>query len=179
MITLSMATSTHSALDVLANTAAIDCRRNWGFVICGSDLAEAVASFDEQLKEALVLSAEAGDTMADGSEQPRLSDGASGHGSTDGKPLTAVLSHAFKRLQERVGLVRTQSEPAPELCGAVKSPKGGDASGKLPFAGMSEPSSPMIGAELLPDSMRTISTAARRQSSEFRVPSIQAGLRPW
>lgn len=161
------------------------CRRDWGFVICGSDLSDAMASFDERLKETLVLSAEAGDTMAENGEQLRQSGRPSANGSTnsstDGKPLTSVLSHAFKRLQARVGLVRTQSEPPPELLAAAglpKSPKG--AGGRGQFAGMSEPSSPMIGTETLPDSIRNISTVAcRRQSSEFRVPSIQGGLRPW
>jgi hypothetical protein len=36
-----------------------------------------------------------------------------------------------------------------------------------------------MAGEALPDNIRTISTAARRKSSEFRVPSVQAGLRPW
>lgn len=164
-------------------------------MICGNDLPDAMCSFDERLKETLVLSAEAGDTMVEGASSELRhsqrssatgSTGAGGGGSADGKPLTAVLSHAFKRLQESMGLLRTQSEPPPDLvlggvgggCGAgPKSPK---ADGSKPqFAGMSEPSSPMIGTDMLPESMRTISTAARRQSSEFRVPSIHGGLRPW
>jgi hypothetical protein len=159
------------------------CRRDWGFVICGNDLPGATASFDDGIKETLVLSAEAGDTVAEDGEQQhrsaRSSTGGygSGSGSADDKPLSNVLTHAFKRLQEHMGLLRTQSEPPPEVPGAPKSP--GADGGKPQCVGLSEPASPMLGAEALPDNIHTISTAARRQSSEFRVPSIQAGLRPW
>lgn len=73
-----------------------------------------------------------------------------------------------------------QSEPPPEelaaAAGLVRSPKEGS---KAQFGGMSEPSSPMIGSEVLPDSIRNISVVGRRQSSECRVPSIHAGMRPW
>lgn len=163
------------------------CRRDWGFVICGSDLGDALTSFDDRLKEALVLSAEAGDTLGaeGGSNDGQLQ--AAGHTSargsnseSDGAPIASVLTHAFKRLQQRVGLLRTHSEPENVLTAgsvSVKSPKEGASSGK--FAGCSEPSSPTITSELLPDSIRNISTVARRQSSEFRVPSIQGGMRPW
>lgn len=73
-----------------------------------------------------------------------------------------------------------QSEPPPEelaaAAGLVRSPKEGS---KAQFGGMSEPSSPMIGSEVLPDTIRNISVVGRRQSSEYRVPSIHAGMRPW
>lgn len=152
------------------------CRRDWGFLICSSDLDDAVSSFDDRLKEALVLSAEAGDTVAEDDEQITQSARGSNTGSVEGK--ASVLGSAFRRLQQRVGLLRTQSEPQDVLTAApvVKSPKEGS---KAQFAGVSEPSSPMIGMEQLPDSIRNISVVGRRQSSEFRVPSIQGGLRPW
>jgi hypothetical protein len=158
-------------------------------VICGSDLGDAMTSFDDRLKEALVLSAEAGDTLGAeaGSDDGQAAGHASARGSnngSDGAPIGSVLTHAFKRLQQRVGLLRTHSEPENMLTGgsvSVKSPKPSEGGGALGgrFAGCSEPSSPMIAAELLPDSIRNISTVARRQSSEFRVPSIQGGMRPW
>jgi hypothetical protein len=155
------------------------CRRDWGFAICGSDLDDALASFEDRLKEALVLSAEAGDTMAEGGEQPaqseRASQRGSNNGSMDGKPAGSALTIAFKRLQQRVGLVRTQSEPQDVLTAGVTKKEGSRAQ----FGGISEPSSPGIPSEMLPDSIRNISTVARRQSSEFRVPSIHAGMRPW
>jgi hypothetical protein len=160
------------------------CRKDWGFLICGSDLAEAMGCFDDRLKETLVLSAEAGDTVAEGTgtTSQRLSANGSTVGSADGsKPLTSVLGGALKKLQEKVGLLRTHSEPAPEFLAAagaagVKSPTGS----KPQFVGMSEPSSPMIDSEALPDSIRNISTVARRQSSEYsRVPTVQGGMRPW
>lgn len=160
------------------------CSKDWGFLICGSDLADAMGCFDDRLKETLVLSAEAGDTVAEDTGTPpqRLSANGSTVISADGsKPLTAVLGGAFKRLQEKVGPLRTHSEPGPELLAAaaaagVKSPTGS----KPQFVGTSEPSSPMIGSEALPDSIRNISTIARRQSSEYsRVPTVQAGMRPW
>jgi hypothetical protein len=140
--------------------------------------------FNDRLKETLVLSTEAGDTVAEGTgtHSQRLSANGSTVSSTDGsKPLTSVLGGALKRLQEKVGLLRTQSEPAPEVVAAaaaagIKSPTGS----KPQFVGMSEPSSPMIGAETLPDSIRNVSTVARRQSSEYsRVPTVQGGMRPW
>lgn len=189
------------SLCCMACPAWLGLRRDWGFMICGSDLPDAMASFDDRLKETLVTSTEAGDTMGAAGEQLRqehrtssagypaaagggmAGDSTSGSGLAEPKaPMHVVLAHAFKRLQEKVGLLRTQSEPPPELLAAagVKSPKGGAGEGnRLAFQGMSEPSSPMIGTETLPDSILTISTAARRMSSEFRVPSIQAGLRPW
>lgn len=162
------------------------CRKDWGFLICGGDLADAIGCFDDHLKETLVLSAEVGDTVAEGagSHSQRLSANGSTVSSTDGsKPLTSVLGGALKRLQEKVGLLRTQSEPAPEVLAAaaaaaagVKSPTGS----KPQFVGMSEPSSPMIGTEALPDSIRNVSMVARRQSSEYsRVPTVQGGMRPW
>jgi hypothetical protein len=173
-------------------------------MVCGHDLPDAMASFDERLKETLVSATEGGDILGSAGEQAasrasaRCSAtdhaGAAPAGTGDGAkaPMAAVLSHAFKRLQEKVGLVRTQSEPAPELAGAAgvagwtRSPKAGDGlvgsrSGR--FQGLSEPSTPMFGSApseaTLPDNIRTISTATRRMSSEFRVPSVQAGLRPW
>lgn len=167
---------------IIVPAAVVLCRRDWGFVICGTDLPDAMHCFDVCLKETLVTSAEAADVVPDGSEQLRQSERSSATGAvhsnstSDGKPLISVLSNAFKRLQESMGLLRTQSEPPPDM--AMASCPGAD-SGKAQFTGMSEPSSPMVGTDMLPENIRTISTAARRQSSEFRVPSIQAGLRPW
>lgn len=168
-------------------------------MVCGADLPDAMAAFDGRLKEALVVPGDGGDAPAgEGSGLKSARSSATGAapnaagGSTEGgKPMAAVLAHAFKRLQERVGLLaRAQSEPAPELAAAAAAAATGGCGGGLApvrvglpggFQAASEPSTPMLGGgpDALPDSIRTISTAARRMSSEFRVPSVQAGLRPW
>jgi hypothetical protein len=99
-------------LKVYCCCGVLTCRRDWGFVICASDLLDAMASFDDRLKETLVLSAEAGDTLSEGDESMQHSQRSSAHGgitsSSDSKPATGGLAGAFKRLQARVGLLRTQ-----------------------------------------------------------------------
>jgi hypothetical protein len=59
-----------------------------------------------------VLSAEAGDTLSEGDESMQHSQRSSAHGgitsSSDSKPAAGGLAGAFKRLQARVGLLRTQ-----------------------------------------------------------------------
>lgn len=78
-----------------------------------------------------------------------------------------------------VRMLRTQSAPAEdEAEAAAKSPKG--LTSKQQPAAFSEPSSPMISAGELPDSIRNISTIATRNSSEAcRCPSFQTGFKPW
>lgn len=83
-------------------------------------------------------------------------------------------------LQEgAVRLLRTQSAPADD----VEAEAGGSRSLKKlaskQFAAISEPSSPMIAAGELPESLRNVSVAAHRTSSEARCPSFQTGFKPW
>ncbi|KAF8068340.1 hypothetical protein HT031_002029 [Scenedesmus sp. PABB004] len=163
--------------------------RDWGFLIFGADLADAVATFNDQLKEALVAGAEGGDRLpgdGDGDGAPagapaRASadgGGASGGGAATPRGLHGALAHAFRRLGAHVGMLRTQSLPTDE--GGAGDGGAGVRSLKAPGerGPVSEPSSPMIGADL-PDSIRVLSTVAHRQSSEYRVPSFAVGLKPW
>lgn len=78
-----------------------------------------------------------------------------------------------------VRMLRTQSAPADDEVDAAeaKSPKG--LASKQQFAAFSEPSSPMIGAGELPDSIRNISIVTRNSSEACRVPSFQTGFKPW
>ncbi|KAF6254575.1 hypothetical protein COO60DRAFT_1642231 [Scenedesmus sp. NREL 46B-D3] len=153
--------------------------RDWGFLIFGADLGDAIACFNEQLKETLVISAEAGDTIAGSEEQ--TSDAAAAD--AGGKSIHGFLARAVKRLQAKVGLGRTQS--LPDDCHAAAAAAADVAAGKGPLekvaahAAMSEPSSPMIGADL-PDSIRCLSQAPHHNTSEaYRVPSFQTGFKPW
>jgi hypothetical protein len=137
-----------------------------------------MACFNEQLKEALVISTEAGDTVP-GCEEQVASDPAAAEAGA--KTIHGFLSSAVKRLQAKVGLGRTQSLPDEAACNQAADA----AAGKGPVeklaahAAMSEPSSPMIGTDL-PDSIRCLSQAPYRNSSEaYRVPSFQTGFKPW
>ena len=77
-----------------------------------------------------------------------------------------------------VRILRTQSAPADDVADAAAAAN--KVAGKQQFAGFSEPSSPMIPAGELPDSIRNISTSAPRSSSEaYRYPSFQTGFKPW
>lgn len=60
-------------------------RRDWGFLIFGNDLKDAIETFDMQLKEALV-----GDKVLEGDSAEQA-----------GAPKTpmGVLAHAFRRLR--------------------------------------------------------------------------------
>jgi hypothetical protein len=152
-------------------------RRDWGFLIFGSDLGDAVACFNEQLKETLVISTEAGDKVLGSEEQG----GDAAEAEAGAQTIHSFLSSAVKRLQAKVGLGRTQSLPDEAACHAAADA----ATGKGPLekvaahAAMSEPSSPMIGTDL-PDSIRCLSQAPHRNSSEaYRVPSFQTGFKPW
>jgi NAD(P)-dependent dehydrogenase (short-subunit alcohol dehydrogenase family) len=154
------------------------CRRDWGFLIFGSDLGDAIACFNEQLKETLVISTEADDKVPGSEEQG--SDAAAAEAGA--KTIHGFLSRAVKNLQAKVGLGRAQSLPDEAACHAAADAA---AAAKGPLdkvaahAAMSEPSSPMIGTDL-PDSIRCLSQAPHRNSSEaYRVPSFQTGFKPW
>ncbi|WIA30769.1 hypothetical protein OEZ86_000829 [Tetradesmus obliquus] len=151
--------------------------RDWGFLIFGSDLGDAIACFNEQLKEALIVSTEAADKVAGSEEQG----GEAAAAEAGARAIHGFLSNAVKRLQEKVGLGRTHSLPDEAACHAAADA----AAGKGPLEklaahpAMSEPSSPMIGRDL-PDSIRCLSSAPHRNSSEaYRVPSFQTGFKPW
>lgn len=143
-----------------------------------------LASFNRHLRETLVVSSEAGDAVppppgepAGGSAAVQPAGGASGEGK-------GVLASAFRSLQARVGLLRTQSEPSGEDAALGAAGGAGRCADKSQLLGgacmaASEPSSPMIGTDL-PDSIRSIgSIANRRGSMECRVPSFQTGFKPW
>eukprot|EP00879_Flechtneria_rotunda_P025814 GHRR01027461.1.p1 GENE.GHRR01027461.1~~GHRR01027461.1.p1 ORF type:complete len:271 (+),score=75.01 GHRR01027461.1:661-1473(+) len=136
--------------------------RDWGFLIFGSDLPEAIASFNEQLRETL-------------DKTPSSTDAATGIATTP-KSVHGILSTVFKKLQFHVGMLRTQSLPTDD--GAEFGPKPMLTKTQSAEHG-SQPSSPMIavGTEL-PDSIRSISTAAPRGNS-VRTPSFQTGFKPW
>jgi hypothetical protein len=153
-------------------------RRDWGFLIFGQDLGDAIACFNEQLKETLVISTEAGDKVPGGEEQASDDAAAAEAGAAT---IHGFLSRAVQRLQAKVGLGRTQSLPDEAASNAASDA----AAGKGPVeklaahAVMSEPSSPMIGTDL-PDSIRCLSQLPHHNSSEaYRVPSFQTGFKPW
>jgi hypothetical protein len=143
-----------------------------------------LTTFKEQLKEALVVGSEVADKVPNAEGAP--AGAIAGDNAIKPGPIR-LLTNAFKRLQARVGLLRTQSEPSAE---AITEAERGEAlsvpavadikvTGKTTGLSASEPSTPMMGADV-PESLRTIgSTITRRNSSESRVPSFQTGFRPW
>lgn len=164
-------------------------RRDWGFLIAGSDLGGATATFNEQLKGALVGSSESGAAATaiarcsgdiEASGDGGLSSGADGGGDgTAGTPrsLPGALAQAFRRLHARVMLRSTQSMPQTGDVDVLVQSSEGIAHGG-PLTATSEPSSPMLGGGAA--ELRLLSMAAHRKSSEaHRVPSFQTGFKPW